>query len=155
MYEQLQKCKRVFKDPRILMEKLAHNQETSMSAEMQDRLFEGSEASHDAKLLKEKLARYRQARTSLFNLKQESGSDSVRLAEKQATDEEASTLAEKLERYTVARARKLKENPAHGKNTNTLVNKLERFRISRGFKLDQYDGRLPINTSPFAEVRMV
>jgi len=143
------------------MEKLGRHKETSMSAEMQDSLFASSEASRDAEMLKEKLARYREARTSMFDQKQDflrndntAGSASGMLAEKQSTAEEANLLAKKLENYTAGRARKLKENPNYGKNTNTLIDKLERFRKSRGFQLDQYEGRLPINSSPYAEVRM-
>jgi len=143
------------------MEKLGRHSETNLSAEMQDGLFESSEASRDAEMLKEKLARYREARTSMFDQKRDflhsdntAGSASRMHAEKQSTTGAANTLAEKLEKYTVARARKLKENPNYGKNTNTLVDKLDRFRKSRGFTLDRYEGRLPINTSPYAEVRM-
>ena len=84
---------------------------------MQGISYKYDEVSRDAKMLKEKLERYRKARALKLNTKQKckhESSDVTRdtrvLTEKQAPKVEAGTLVEKLERYRETRARRQKQD---------------------------------------------
>lgn len=89
----------------------------------------------DARMLKEKLERYRKARALKLtsnqegsheksNANQDAGIDAARdagmLSKQQSADREAGTLVDKLERYGKARARELEEKERKRKGPDTL-----------------------------------
>ncbi len=93
------------------------------------------DATRDARMLTEKLERYRKARALKLNSNQEglheksnanqdARIDAIRdagvLSKQQSPDREAGTLIEKLERYGKARARMLEEKERKRKGPDTL-----------------------------------